>query len=106
MVGSPPPLLDATMISRLSLLHSLPRLASTAPLARLIFAQCEWPDMLPPGGCALSRFLGVLGLFGPLRKQHRDHVTDLETDCYHDCDNSQPVVLAFARCNQHHEAQN
>src|SRR5580700_4348089 len=46
MVGSPPPLLDATMISRLSLLHSLPRLASTAPLARLIFAQCEWPDML------------------------------------------------------------
>src|SRR5438876_11169955 len=48
MVGSPPPCLDATMISRLSLLHSLPRLASTAPLTRLIFAQCEWPDMLPP----------------------------------------------------------
>src|SRR4029079_10096610 len=45
MVGSPPPCRAAMMIARLSLLHSLPRLASMAPFLCLIVAQCEWPDM-------------------------------------------------------------
>src|SRR5438046_9956662 len=48
MVGSPPPCLAAMMMARLSLLHSLPRLASTAPFLCLIVAQCEWPDMASP----------------------------------------------------------
>src|SRR4029079_336063 len=46
MVGSPPPCRAAMMIARLSLLHSLPRLASMAPFLCLIVAQCEWPDMV------------------------------------------------------------
>src|SRR5438067_9704079 len=48
MFGSPPPWRAAMMIARLSLLHSLPRLASTAPFLCLIVAQWEWPDMAPP----------------------------------------------------------
>src|SRR5947209_4146819 len=36
------------MIARLSLLNSLPRLASTAPFLCLIVAQWEWPDMTAP----------------------------------------------------------
>src|SRR6266852_4025752 len=38
------------MIARLSLLNSLPRLASMAPFLCLIVAQCECPDMAPPHG--------------------------------------------------------
>ena len=45
MVGSPPPFLAAMMMARLSLLQSLPRLASMAPFLCLIVAQCECPDM-------------------------------------------------------------
>src|SRR5438270_12005234 len=37
------------MIARLSLLNSLPRLASMAPFLCLIVAQWECPDMVPPG---------------------------------------------------------
>src|SRR5437899_1616378 len=48
MVGSPPPCLAAMMMARLSLLQSLPRLASMAPFLCLIVAQWEWPDMVPP----------------------------------------------------------
>src|SRR2546429_9087270 len=48
MLGSPPPCRAAMMIARLNLLHSLPRLASTAPFLCLIVAQCEWPDMVSP----------------------------------------------------------
>src|SRR5262245_16627761 len=36
------------MMARLSLLHSLPRLASMAPFLCLIVAQWEWPDMASP----------------------------------------------------------
>src|SRR5262249_31304762 len=36
------------MMARLSLLHSLPRLASIAPFLCLIVAQWEWPDMASP----------------------------------------------------------
>src|SRR5436309_15672019 len=43
--GSPPPILAATIIAFESLVHSLPRLASTAALRCLIFAQGEWPAM-------------------------------------------------------------
>src|SRR5579883_2496127 len=57
MLGSPPPFLAAMMIARLSLLQSLPRLASMAPFLCLIVAQWEWPDIggyllccRPPGG--------------------------------------------------------
>src|SRR5437016_8686592 len=46
--GSPPPWRAAMMMARLSLLNSLPRLASMAPFLCLIVAQCEWPDMAPP----------------------------------------------------------
>src|SRR5947207_12339868 len=42
--GSPPPL-AAIMIFLATLLQSFPRLASVAPLARLIFDQCECPAM-------------------------------------------------------------
>src|SRR6266403_548690 len=48
MFGSPPPCLAAMMMARLSLLQSLPRLASIAPFLCLIVAQCECPDMPPP----------------------------------------------------------
>src|ERR1700741_3939379 len=48
MVGSPPPCRAAMMMARLSLLNSLPRLASMAPFLCLIVAQCECPDMAPP----------------------------------------------------------
>src|SRR5437762_7008635 len=51
MLGSPPPCRAAMMIARLSLLNSLPRLASMAPFLCLIVAQCEWPDMAPPSLC-------------------------------------------------------
>src|SRR5260370_16940295 len=68
MVGSPPPLLDATMISRLNLLHNLPRLASTAPLARLIFAQWEWPDMLP-SPCLTPRWIDGHSTLRPCPKE-------------------------------------
>src|SRR5262245_12228876 len=55
MVGSPPPFLAATMMARDSLLHSLPRLASTAPFLCLMVAQWLWPDMtasLPSGAAS------------------------------------------------------
>src|SRR4051812_8532616 len=45
MLGSPPPCRAAMMMARASLLHSLPRLASTAPFLCLIVAQWECPDM-------------------------------------------------------------
>src|SRR5262245_800511 len=48
IVGSPPPWRAAMMMARLSLLHSLPRLASMAPFLCLIVAQCECPDMASP----------------------------------------------------------
>src|SRR3982751_6194463 len=51
MVGSPPPPRAAMMIARLSLLHSLPRLASMAPFLCLMVAQCECPDMRRPPRC-------------------------------------------------------
>src|SRR5690348_6251348 len=66
MVGSPPPWRAAMMMARLSLLHSLPRLASMAPFLCLIVAQCEWPDMISP---SQMRFLLARsasdGRFGP-----------------------------------------
>src|SRR5262245_18061478 len=40
--GSPPPILAATMMALDSFVHSLPRLASTAALRCLMFAQWEW----------------------------------------------------------------
>src|SRR2546430_2898439 len=55
MLGSPPPCRAAMMIARLSLLHSLPRLASTAPFLCLIVAQCEWPDMASPSRRGVPR---------------------------------------------------
>src|SRR6516225_9368589 len=39
------------MMARLSLLNSLPRLASMAPFLCLIVAQWECPDMAPPSRC-------------------------------------------------------
>src|SRR5262245_11255051 len=48
MLGSPPPWRAAMMMARLSLLHSLPRLASMAAFLCLIVAQWEWPDMVSP----------------------------------------------------------
>src|SRR5262249_14680373 len=56
------------IIARLSLLHSLPRLASMAPFLCLIVAQCEWPDMASPSRWSASglqepQFL--LDLVGP-----------------------------------------
>src|ERR1700677_1990034 len=60
MVGSPPPFLAAMMMARLSLLHSLPRLASMAPFLCLIVAQCECPDMLPPTYSAADAPAGTL----------------------------------------------
>src|SRR5262245_47724330 len=57
MVGSPPPWRAAMMMARLSLLHSLPRLASMAPFLCLIVAQWEWPDMASPSAMeVISRF--------------------------------------------------
>ena len=43
---SPPPIRAATVISLISLVKSLPRLASSAPFFRLIVAHLEWPLML------------------------------------------------------------
>src|SRR5271166_65493 len=43
---SPPPMRAATVISLISLVKSLPRLASSAPFFRLIVAHLEWPLML------------------------------------------------------------
>src|SRR5262245_50816810 len=43
------------MMARLSLLNSLPRLASMAPFLCLIVAQWEWPDMAPPSVLASGR---------------------------------------------------
>src|SRR5207302_5407900 len=63
MLGSPPPWRAAMMIARLSLLHSLPRLASMAPFLCLMVAQWEWPDMTSPFSDRLTRC--VLGLHLP-----------------------------------------
>ena len=43
--GSPPPIRAAVAISRISLVKTLPRLASMAPFLRRIVAHLEWPDM-------------------------------------------------------------
>src|SRR5262245_14997618 len=44
--GSPPPLRAATMIARLHLLHTLPRLASFAAFLCLMFFHALWPAMI------------------------------------------------------------
>src|SRR5437762_755643 len=73
MLGSPPPCRAAMMIARLSLLHSLPRLASMAPFLCLIVAQCEWPDMAPPSSrCVVVCVRDRLPLF-----HHPDLFLDL-----------------------------
>src|SRR6516225_9696779 len=41
--GSPPPMRAATVISLISFVKSLPRLASSAPFLCLIVAHLEWP---------------------------------------------------------------
>src|SRR6516225_10242822 len=41
--GSPPPIREATVISLMSFVKSLPRLASSAPFLCLIVAHFEWP---------------------------------------------------------------
>src|ERR1043166_1430511 len=46
--GSPPPIRAAMMISRIIRVKILPRLASSAPLLRLIVAHFEWPDINRP----------------------------------------------------------
>src|SRR5947209_20629242 len=46
--GSPPPSLAATVISRVSLVKSWPRLASAAPFLRLIVAHLLCPDIFAP----------------------------------------------------------
>jgi hypothetical protein len=43
--GSPPPIRAATVISLISLVQSWPRLASAAPLVRLMVDHLEWPLM-------------------------------------------------------------
>src|SRR5574341_252794 len=44
--GSPPPMRAAIVISRISLVKSVPRLASSAPFLCLIVAHLECPDMV------------------------------------------------------------
>src|SRR5215510_12096951 len=44
--GSPPPMRAAIVISRISLVKSLPRLASSAPFLCLIVAHLECPDIV------------------------------------------------------------
>src|SRR5260370_576367 len=44
--GSPPPLLAAMVISLITRVKILPRLASSAPFLCLIVAHFEWPDMV------------------------------------------------------------
>src|SRR3954468_8720480 len=48
IAGSPPPFLAATKMARQSLLKSLPRFASTAPLRCAMFAEWECPAMIDP----------------------------------------------------------
>src|SRR2546421_7541918 len=55
IAGSPPPWRAAMMMARLSLLNSLPRLASIAPFLCLMVAQWECPDMAPPSVCDPDR---------------------------------------------------
>src|SRR6185436_244104 len=56
--GSPPPMRAATVISLISLVKSLPRLASSAPFFRLIVAHLEWPLIVTSlrdlGRCVMS----------------------------------------------------
>src|SRR6185312_8086033 len=63
------------MMARLSLLHSLPRLASVAPFLCLIVAQCEWPDMVPPAAesCVYTRFILRLAHAGR-KSRHRSRL--------------------------------
>src|SRR5262249_3661316 len=58
---SPPPMRAATVISLISLVKSLPRLASSAPFFRLIVAHLEWPLMV-------SSLRAVAGLEYPPQK--------------------------------------
>src|SRR4030043_1544653 len=44
--GSPPPMRAAIVISRMSLVKSLPRFASSAPFLCLIVCHLECPDMV------------------------------------------------------------
>jgi len=44
--GSPPPIRAATMISLMSFVKILPRLASSLPFLCLIVLHLLWPDML------------------------------------------------------------
>src|SRR5690606_19116330 len=46
-VTSPPPMRAATVISLISLVNSLPRLASAAPFLCLMVCHLEWPLMAP-----------------------------------------------------------
>src|SRR4051812_10349099 len=54
-----PPALAAIMIFLAILLQILPRLASLAPLARLIFDQCECPAIVGSGEAVASCWLLV-----------------------------------------------
>src|SRR5215470_19011538 len=46
--ASPPPFFAAMLISLMSRVKILPRLASSAPFLCLIVAHLEWPDMVRP----------------------------------------------------------
>src|ERR1700756_2912981 len=61
--GSPPPFLAAMLISLISRVKILPRLASSAPFLCLIVAHFEWPDMEIPQFSELElRWFGCSGL--------------------------------------------
>src|SRR5437773_1746604 len=67
--GSPPPILAATMMAFDSLVHSLPRLASTAALRCLIFAQGEWPaiaEKIPRTKISKDQKYAAIWFFGSL----------------------------------------
>src|ERR1700756_3798330 len=69
--GSPPPPLAAMVISLISRVKILPRLASSAPFLCLIVAHLEWPDMvydLRPG------FFAAEGDPADVKKTHENKV--------------------------------
>src|SRR5690606_13722257 len=64
--GSPPPLRAATVISRMSRVKILPRLASCRSLRKRMFAHLEWPAIASPAALRLSLHLGPIILWDSL----------------------------------------
>src|SRR5579863_1963569 len=77
--GSPPPAFAAMVISLISWVNILPRLASSAPFLCLMVAHFEWPDM----ATSSSLLIGNCGAKGRKKRDFRCMPATLEYSTAH-----------------------